>query len=297
MNKKQFLIVQAIVGACLVLSAEARASTHAHEARVLYQKGNKAFREGDSILARDFYAKSLAMYESFDTRCNYGRALYEDKLYLDAYENLSMCVGMYPDDADLADARAKFKVLQKETRTRLSVDEVQGVDEKVEKAVAAWLAAQEGPDSGLGSDDDPASPPPAAASEPNRWKRPVVFSLAGAGVVGGVVGSVLLVRSGTLMRDAEELQGRLGKSGCASSGSADCADLDSTLHKADSSKNAGVAVLAGGGALLVGALVVYLVVPDEKKSERAQIDHGWASIRPGFGVAPGGLSLSLSGSF
>ncbi|HXS18614.1 MAG TPA: tetratricopeptide repeat protein, partial [Polyangiaceae bacterium] len=54
--------------------AGAASQDPATDARVLYLKGNAAFKRGDDILARDYYQKSLALRESFDTYCNLGRA-------------------------------------------------------------------------------------------------------------------------------------------------------------------------------------------------------------------------------
>jgi tetratricopeptide (TPR) repeat protein len=296
--KKMFPKVAALAafGAFYLVSSNAQAS-EAHEARVLYQKGNVAFAGGDSILARDYYRKSLAKQESFDTLCNLGRAEAQDKLFPEAYEHLGYCVALYPEDEELADARSKFVELRAEVRLRLASDVISAIDEKIEDDMAARAAREkalaEGPASGL--DDEPVEPEPEEPQmEKVKWKLPVVLSLAGAGVASGVFGGVMFGVSGGQMREAEDLREGLGESGCFDSDSAKCGEVEDQLTKADNSKNLGVGFLAGGGAALFSALVLYIVVPNEREVKAAS---GFEARLPLVSAGADGVSISVSGSF
>src|SRR5690606_33025251 len=143
--------------------------------RVLYQKGNNAYKSGDSILARDYYRKSLALEESFDTLCNLGRAEADDQLFREAYEHLSYCVALYPTDAELAEARTRFVELRDEIRARLSSGDAQSIDDAVTEEMRRREEAAKQPASGLGEEE--VSAPSEPVMERVKWKLPVVISL------------------------------------------------------------------------------------------------------------------------
>ena len=235
------------------------------------QKGNAAFSNGDSILARDYYRKSLAKQEAFDTLCNSGRAEAQDKLFREAYEHLAYCVALYPTDPELADAREKFVALKSEVRLRLASDVLDEIDGKVatdmRERAERERALAEGPDSGLETEPEPAAD---VDSEPQmervKWKLPLVLSLAGAGVASGVFGGVMLGISGGQKREAEELrEGRSSEDCPTETSSSECGELYDALDKSDASFNMGIAGLVGAGAFVVSAVAVQLLVPGQRE--------------------------------
>jgi tetratricopeptide (TPR) repeat protein len=276
----------------LTLTPPARADNPEREARILYQKGNAAFKKGDSILARDYYKKSLALYESFDTMCNLGRAQAQDKLYVEAYESLVWCAHLYPEDPELAEARIKFVRLRDEVRTEVSPTHYREIDERVD---AELKRRNEAP----AMTNPPASGLENAEEEPEpevrrvKWKMPLVVTTASTGLATVVAGSVVWGRSGGLRREAEDLNSTLGPSDCAlSSPPTECADIDEKRNKSDKMHNAGVGLVAAGGGLLATALVFQLVIPKEKTVALLPLE-----MQPAVAAGREGWSFSLSGKF
>jgi hypothetical protein len=279
-TKPQLTLLAALLSVLTLLLPQTAQANDSHQARVLYQKGNNAFKSGDTILARDYYRKSLALEESFDTLCNLGRAEAEDQLFRDAYEHLSFCVVLYPTDAELAEARARFVELKTDVRARLSSEDARAIDDAVVAEMKRREEAAKQPESGLG-EEEPSAPPAEPEMQRVKWKLPVVLSLAGAGVASGVLGGVMMVRSGALMKDADELRAGLGDSGCAGDGAdPGCADLESKVKKSDTSFNVGTAGLIGAGVLVVSAVAVQVLVPGKKEKKVAGRARPFATYLP-----------------
>ena len=247
-------------------SSSALAQDDLEEARVLYQKGNAAFKQGDDVMAREYYRDSLALHESFDTVCNLGRTLARSKLYPESYEQLRMCIYLYPDDRELAAARDKFIGLREEVRNQLSFDQQHEIDERVDKEISHREEALRAPASGL--DEPLAEPPLAAEPEPassgSSAKLPVTIAAGSLGLVGVGVGVGFFIGSGSEKSAAEDLRDELSGENvnCATSTDTRCADLADHAQKVDSMKTVGIVGVAAGGALLAGATLAYFLWPE-----------------------------------
>lgn len=243
-------------------------------------------------MARHYYTKSLEKEHSFDTICNLGRTEARMKRFEDAYFHLSLCERLYPEDKELAEAKAQYAGLRDEVKTELTEEQT----EQLDVAVAAWVPPGAGVSSGL--EAEPAPVEPEAAPRKNKWKWPVVISVGTAGVVGAVVGGVLLGKASGLQGDAEELRDPNNDSACAGDTPAGhCSELESTLKKADSTKNAGVGVLAAGSALVLGAVVLAIVVPNERATValgRTNVVLGMPSL---IALPTGEFQVGLQGKF
>ena len=229
-------------------------------------------------------------------------------MFDEAYFSLGICVELYPDDRDLADGRERFVGLKNEVRGRLASEEAESIESRVATHVAAWREEQEMkelPASGLGESPEEdvdsqvgegalsSESNPEEASQKNRWKMPVVISLAGAGVVSGVVGGVMFGVAGGHQGEADDLNDELGSSGCFDDESeSSCAEQEDVLKKRDSAMNLGTGLVVAGGGLFLGSLAVAVLVPADKSTET-----GWKSLRPQVAFGAKDLSLGLSGRF
>ena len=247
-------------------SSVALAEDRLEEARVLYQKGNASFKKGDDVMAREYYRESLTLHESFDTVCNLGRTLARSKLYPESYEQLRMCIYLYPEDRELAAAREKFVGLRDEVRNELSFDQQHEIDERVDKEIAHREEALRAPASGL---DEPSGNPapvaePDAVSSGSSAKLPVTIVAGSLGLIGVGVGVGFFIGSGSEKSAAEELRDDLsGESvNCATSTDARCEDLADHAKKVDSMKTVGIVGVAAGSALLAGATLAYFLWPE-----------------------------------
>src|SRR5690606_29389752 len=72
------------------------AANTSREARILYQKGSIAFKDGDDALAREYYRESLKLEETFDAMCNLARADARSSAFTDAYRHIRMCLYLFP---------------------------------------------------------------------------------------------------------------------------------------------------------------------------------------------------------
>jgi hypothetical protein len=310
MNLKLALLLSLPLLFALFTSSPAQADD-ATQARVLYQKGNAAFREGDDVMAREYYRRSLELQESFDTICNWGRAEARSKLHAEAYEHLRLCVHLYPDDKELADAKVKFAALRDEVRKELSFEQAKPIDDRVEAFVSRHEdEASDSASDGSQTDSAADAPPPQVVVVKRKWKLPVVLSLVGVGLVGGSVGTIMLVRSDGLSGEADDLRADLPDDACASDGPAsECSEIKSKLEKSDTAFGVGVTSLVVGGTFLAGSLAVALLVSGTKtvSADRGsevgtfhlgETDAG-VTLRPFATVDPqkDGWHLGMSGSF
>lgn len=237
------------------------------QARILYQKGNAAFKKGDSILARDYYKKSLALYESFDTVCNLGRVQAQDKLYVDAYESLVWCAHLYPVDDELADARIKFIRLRDEVATEISPIEQREVDQRIhqerERRRAAEAERALGAPPLSGTEPSQAAGPPPRQAKRSPTALPVSLAVGGVGVAGLGVGAGFLLDSIAKNEDAEDLRDDLRAEGvsCAPSSDRRCSTLKDLVKKEVRSAERATATFIVGGVMVVGAVITYLVWP------------------------------------
>lgn len=125
--------------------------------------------------------------------------------------------------------------------------------------------------------------------EPPEHEKKVMFPpptgaiiLGGLGLVGLGVGIGMGVASSGSASDAQALADRKA---CANTSSADCASLKSKNDTAKSDGLVSVIGYAGGGALLAGGIVWWLVAPR----------HEMVSVEPSVG--PHAASINLSGRF
>lgn len=303
MIRKPVLLSVLIASAYFLVPSQGHAD-RTDDARVLYLKGNSAFQKGDTILARDYYRKSLELRDSFDTWCNLGRAQAMDTLYQDAYRSLTWCVELYPKDAELVDAREKFVEIRTEMRGRVSSADASSIDaevamevqrrrDAVKNEVAPEPAATVAPDSA-------APPAPAPTTQKVKWKLPLTLSLAGVGAATGVVGGVMLARSSSLKEDANDLSEGLGSDSCFDAASDPaCSELADTVQKSDNAKIVGTSALIGGGVLLASSLLLHLLVPSERSVARSEQRSLVLGLRLDAVVEPrsGDFRVGLSGSF
>lgn len=303
--KSNQAFLAALFGAALIFLTPQAQANDSTQARVLYQKGNKAFRDGDDVMAREYYRQSLELEDSFDTLCNWGRAEARSKLWEEAYEHLRLCVELYPDDPDLAESKTNFRDLRDEVRKELTFEQAKPIDERVEadvkrreeEAAAAAEPAEPEVASGLG-EPEPIEPEPAAKKSSARL--PVSLILGGVGVAGLGVGGVFHGLAGGTKKDAVELQDEIASSGQSCEGSsapAKCADLLDETQKRDAQANVGTVGLIAGGAFLVGAVVTYLVWPDTNADEVGKTES--RKMRPivDYAGRDGGWHFGFAGQF
>lgn len=247
----------------LLASSGAMAADDAQQrARVLYQKGNAAFKKGDDVMAREYYRESLQLQESFDTTCNLGRTLARSEIYEEAYERLRMCVYLYPEDRELASARENFIALREDVRKELSFDQAHPIDERVDAEIGRRQEAERAPESGLEQSD--ALPPAVVQESPtSSAKLPVTLTLGGLGAVSLGVGLGALVHSGAKKRSADDIRASIVAAGgnCESPGDPQCEELRDTLKASDSAQSIGVIGVVAGGSLLAGAALAYFLWP------------------------------------
>lgn len=294
----------------------------ATDARVLYLKGNAAFKRGDDILARDYYQKSLALRESFDTYCNLGRAEDLSALSREAYFHLGLCLRFYPTDEDLAGPRQKYAALREEIAGRLSPEEMVDIDHRVQ---AHQPRTQTGP--AISVPTEPAAPAPVARPAPPAPKQappprhsparlPVSLTLGVLGAAGVGVGAGFWVDSQKQRDEGHDLRERMQDQDVSCTRGPDnhssCARLDQLYDRADRNFIIGVASTAAGGALLVGSVFLYTFWPERKASASAArgsaqagaSTHGWmqagqVALRPTVTVSPtgGGSYWGIQGQF
>lgn len=87
-------------------------SPNAQEARRLMEEGAVAVEKGDLDAARKAFVKSLDLYESYDVACNLGIVEFELKRYLEAAENLDLCLRTFATGENrqlLETVKAKWK--------------------------------------------------------------------------------------------------------------------------------------------------------------------------------------------
>lgn len=269
------------------------------EARVLYLKGNAAFRRGDDILARDYYKKSLALRESFDTYCNLGRSEEQSALWSEAYFHLGLCLRFYPEDEDLAGPREKYAALREEIGGKLSPEDMVEIDHRVqthEPRAQVGTSISE-PTAAEAAPVERTQPPPPAPERDagprySPARLPVSLTLGVLGAAGVGVGVGFLVDSqnareeGSALRERmmdEELSCPEGEDNHSS-----CERLGDLYDRADRNRVIGIASTAAGGTLLVGSVLLYLLWPERKGSQSARADGGAA---PGAGATRGWVQV------
>ena len=298
------------------------ASDPTSQARVLYLKGNAAFKDDDLIIARDYYKKSLELRESFDAFCNLGRAEELSVLLDGAYYHLGLCVKYYPPDVELAATGKKYADLHKEVGKRLSAEEVVAIDMKVS---AHRLKTEEEPVAVTPVEPSAATEPTPApqAVEPSETqghrrhiaRTSVSVGLGVLGAAGVGVGVGFLVDSQNLRDDRSGLVERMDDQDIDCSQGEDnhpsCALRDELDKKADLHRTLGIALTASGGALLVGSTLLYFLWPQGKaggdarngpssgETARGWVQVGQVALRPEVQVwSPnGGTFWGLSGKF
>lgn len=261
-------------------SPAAASQDPATDARVLYLKGNAAFKRGDDILARDYYQKSLALRESFDTYCNLGRAEDLSALTREAYFHLGLCLRFYPPDEDLAGPREKYAALREEIGSRLAPEEMVDIDHRVQ---AHQPRTQTGP--AISVPTEPAQPAPAAEPAPpvpapdpvprySPARLPVSLTVGVLGAAGVGVGVGFLVDSQKQRDEGRDLRQRMQDQDLSCTlgedNHASCQRLDQLYDRADRNFIIGVASAATGGALLVGSVFLYAFWPERRATATAE---------------------------
>lgn len=253
------------------------------QARVLYLKGNAAFKDDDLIIARDYYKKSLELRESFDAFCNLGRAEELSVLLDGAYYHLGLCVKYYPPDEELAATGRKYAELQREVAKRLSAEELVALDMKISahRLKISEEPVSEAPVEPAVVATSPAEPAEMAGPTEAQRRRTHVARTAvsvGLGVLGAAgvgVGAAFLVDSQSKRDEADELRGEMQDDGINCSHGEDndalCATLAKLIDKSESKRTTGIILTASGGTLLVGSVLLYLLWPEPKAKQSALI--------------------------
>ncbi len=314
MNPFSFYLARKMLGGALVASsflAQAALADERSAARVLYHKGNAAFKKGDDVMAREYYSDSLRLDETWETLCNFGRAEAQSKLLAEAYEHLLLCEYLYPHDDELAAARARFVHLRAQVRAELSLVQVQSIEARFDKEVSLRERAQSvplGDDEALPPAEPAASPAPPAASAAESPQQvgpslripvtasaaespqqvgpslriPVTIALAALGVAGAGVGVGFWVSSASASRKADRLLEEIGQEGCApgTTQQGQCDEVADLRERQDAQKNISTGALIGGGIALAGAAAVYLLWPSTKTSVVAQSGRSLSHVQP-----------------
>jgi hypothetical protein len=141
-----------------------------------------------------------------------------------------------------------------------------------------------------------AEPPPAAVAE----HAPVVSArnvtalsmlVLGGAVIGG--GAYFLAQSGSQSSTAASLRGGMPSNACTEAPtSTPCQQLGSAVDAQHSDATVGTAMLIGGGVLVVGAVVGWVIWP-----KAAPPTTGLQRVTPVVTPRPGGASLGLEGTF
>jgi len=281
------------------------------QARVLYLKGNAAFKKGDDVLAREHYQKSLELRESFDTYCNLGRVEESTDLLSDAYYHLGLCLKLYPPDEELAGPREKYAALHEEVGGQLSPEEMVAIDQKVKEhqvhSQAAAVTDATATSQEIDPEPAPAEPPavdPGLDPEPprSRARLPVSLVVGGLGLGSAGAGVYFLVDSEAKRRDAAEQRERMQESDISCPPGEDnhpsCEKLDELYDKADQRRTLGIIFSAAGGALVVGSVLLYVLWPEPKADSAGlpQSGAGWARLGQVL-VRPDVQMLSTHGDF
>lgn len=268
-------------------SAEARASqTHVEERidpRAEYHKGNAAFRDGRFTAARFHYRRSVEAELSFDAMCNWGRTEAEMGDDVAAYEHLTKCLEIHPDDAALIDSRARFSQLLQTVRDRMTVEQ----RELSERRLAAFPLETSAP-----AYSDAYSE--SVLTEPTYSPARTVVSVAAASaaLLGLGVATGLFIYSEDQGAEAADLRAAIEADGGSCVGaSADpaCSELASHLRTSDDTFNASMVTFAVSGGVLAGAVVAYLLWPKSKagSSSAAVARPTWGPFLAGSRSAAG----------
>lgn len=139
-----------------------------------------------------------------------------------------------------------------------------------------------------------AAPAPPVEEKPSPWKTPepegpgagrtvTALALGGAGVVAIGVGVALRLSASDAASDAESLR-QGNASSCVNDRSDRCAQLADAADSSVTQGNVSNVLLVGGGVLVAGAVVTWLVWPSGKASQ--------AGAAPGPSLRAGGVELS-----
>jgi hypothetical protein len=147
------------------------------------------------------------------------------------------------------------------------------------------------------------TPPPPTSDQLHHEQTPshAVFTarnvvagsmlLAGIGV--GLGGAYFLGQSGSASSNASNLRGTMATTFCTDNpANPTCQQISDAVNQQHNDNNVGIAMVAGGGALAVGAIVVWLVWPSPK-TEPETTAIRWVSPS----LARGGLTLDVGGAW
>ena len=113
----------------------------------------------------------------------------------------------------------------------------------------------------------------------------------GGAVIGG--GAYFLAQSGSQSSTAASLRGGMPSNACTEAPtSTPCQQLGSAVDAQHSDATVGTAMLIGGGVLVVGAVVGWVIWP-----KAAPPTTGLQRVTPVVTPRPGGASLGLEGTF
>jgi hypothetical protein len=238
-----------------------------------------------------------------------------------------MCLRLYPADEELAGAKEKYAGLREEVRAKVSPEEMAAIDRRVKEHQVGPQPGE--PHTAVAGEPDASDPSkateasksaapqvdPGLNEEPRKSsaRLPVTISLGvlGLGSVGAGVG--LLVDSGNKRKEADDQRERMIDEGLDCSGSnsdsSSCERLDKLVDQADHRRTLGIVFTASGGAVLVGATLLYILWPtpdaDAAHMEQDPLQRdgyrrvGAFGLRPEIfaGTQPQDWALGLSGRF
>jgi hypothetical protein len=181
-------------------------------------------------------------------------------------------------------------------------DGSQAVDEKVilragekTRVVSVLMKSTSAPEGGdavkpVEKEEPPAQQPESVMSA--RHVTSAVFLLGALGTLGTAV--YFTTQSSSESQTAMMDRGNQPQNACsgANGSSANCQSLNSAVQSQHSDANVGTGLFVAAGALAVGSVMTWLLVPHPKSSAAAPSSTS-ASVLP----LPGGVALSLSGSF
>ena len=152
-------------------------------------------------------------------------------------------------------------------------------------------SAQSAGSSPAGTEEGPAAPPQHASVFTARNVVAGSMLLAGIGV--GLGGAYFLGQSGSASSNASNLRGTMATTFCTDNPSnPTCQQIADAVNQQHNDNNVGIAMVAGGGALAVGAVVVWVVWPSPK-SEPRRTGIRWVSPS----LARGGLTFDVGGTW
>jgi tetratricopeptide (TPR) repeat protein len=169
------------------MPARADVETREAHARVLFDQGKEAFDRGEYQSAYDAFKQAYLLSQAPALLYNIATTLHRLERPHDAAETLRAYLRLRPDDPDAAAINARIESLEGAQKL---LDAERKAHEEAAAAAAAAAEAQRKREEAMRA---AVAPQPPAPAPPPRWTRKktlavVIGAVAGALVVGGVIG-------------------------------------------------------------------------------------------------------------